>query len=96
MKLAEQTAESVMFGVGRVTEETQHARGIAEAAIAEMTSVRGQVENRVASQVAQVYRCRGRTVGFPRACASPFVVELCAWSPTGPTERDKGNKSPPE
>ena len=38
---SEQIVESAISGVGRVAEETQHAHGIVEAAIAEATSVRG-------------------------------------------------------
>ena len=46
---AEQTAESVMSGVGRVAEETRRVRGVAEAAIAEAKSVHDAVESKVAS-----------------------------------------------
>ena len=42
-----------MSGVGGITEETRHACGIAEAAIAEAAPVHGQVENRVALLTAQ-------------------------------------------
>ena len=42
-----------MSGVGRITEKTRRAHGIAEAAIAKVKSMHGEVESRVASLVAQ-------------------------------------------
>ena len=48
-QLSEQTTAMAMFGVGQVAELTKLACGVAEAAIAEATSVNSQVESRVAS-----------------------------------------------
>ena len=54
VQLATQTAESAMSGVGRVAEETQHARSVAEAAIAEVAAASSRMEQKVASIAAQV------------------------------------------
>ena len=43
-QLATQTAESAMSRVGRVAEETRHARSIAEAAIAEAAVASSRME----------------------------------------------------
>ena len=53
MQLAEQTPESVMSSVGRITEEARRARDIADVAIAKAKSVHREVESRVALLVAQ-------------------------------------------
>ena len=47
--MAEQIAESTFFGMGQVADETCRARKVVEAAIAEMRSVHGAVESRVAA-----------------------------------------------
>ena len=52
-QLIEQVAESAMSGVGRVVDETQRAREVAEAAIAEAKFVHGEVQSKVASLTAR-------------------------------------------
>ena len=83
-QLAKQTAESVMSGIGKVAEATRRAHGVAEAAIAEATSVRSQVESRIALLATQVKRMnvnaklpvRGTpgVVGYELAMAQSIVV----------------------
>ena len=61
-QLAE-SMKSTMSHVGRVAEETRRAHGIAEAAIAEVKSVHGEVESRVASLAAQAEASTVQVVG---------------------------------
>ena len=65
-----------MSGVGCVTEETRRSRGIAEAAIAEAMSMRGQVESRVAPLAAQAEASMAQVVG----ALSERVKEVAAHS----------------
>ena len=75
-QLAERTAESTMFGVGRVIEEIHRARGIVEATIAEAKSVHSEVESRVASLAAQAEESTAPVVGS----LSKRVKEMAAHS----------------
>ena len=63
-----------MSGVGCVTEETRRSRGIAEAAIAEAMSMRGQVESRVASLAVQAKASTAQVVGALSECVQEVAV----------------------
>ena len=65
-----------MSGVGCIVKEIRHAHGIAEAAIAEATPMRGQVESRVASLVVQAQMSMAQIVGT----LSERVKEVAAHS----------------
>ena len=53
-QMAEQIAKTAISGVGRVEEEMQHARSVAEAAIAEAAAASSRMESNVAHVVAQM------------------------------------------
>ena len=49
VQLAEQVTENAMSGVARIADETHRTREVAEATIAEVRSVHGEVQSKVAS-----------------------------------------------
>ena len=70
-----------MSGVGHIAEKTQHGRGIIESAIAEATSVRGQVETKVASLAAHTEASMVQVVGTVSECVREVAAHSEAQMP---------------
>ena len=63
-----------MSSMGCITEETRHTGGIVEGGIAEVTSVRGQVESKVALLAAQAEASTAQVVGAFSECVKEVAV----------------------
>ena len=59
----EQIAEISMSGIGQVAEVMWHIRGVAQAVIAEATSVQSQVEGKMSTMEVQVEVSTSRIIG---------------------------------
>ena len=64
-----------MSRVGRVAEETRHAHGIAEAAIAEAKSVHSEIESKVSSLVAQAAASIAHITDALSKCVGELAAE---------------------
>ena len=75
-QLVKQTVESALSGVGQVAKAIQRACGIAESAIVEATSVRSQVESRVASLLVQAEASTAHAINALSECIKEAVAHM--------------------